>query len=169
MNGKILLAYATTHGSTREIADAVAATLRAQSLDVDVRPAKEIRTLEGYRAVILGAPMYMFRLHGDARRFLSRHRAALSSGLPLAIFAGGPYGQDIAKETQEVRAHLDKELANFPWLKPAAVEIVGGRFDPHHLRFPWSLIPALKSAPAADKRDWDAIRAWAESLVPILA
>ena len=42
---------------------------------------------------------------------------------------------------------------------------VGGRFDPAHLRFPWNLIPALKNMPASDLRDWEAIRAWAGSLV----
>jgi menaquinone-dependent protoporphyrinogen oxidase len=50
------------------------------------------------------------------------------------------------------------------WLKPATVEVIGGKFDPQHLRFPWNLIPALKNMPATDFRDWTAIRAWAGSL-----
>jgi menaquinone-dependent protoporphyrinogen oxidase len=42
--------------------------------------------------------------------------------------------------------------------------MVGGKFDPAKLRFPYNLIPALKKMPASDLRDWVAIRAWASSL-----
>ena len=45
----------------------------------------------------------------------------------------------------------------------------GGKYDPDKLRFPdtiLKIIPAspLHGAPASDIRDWDAIRAWANSL-----
>jgi menaquinone-dependent protoporphyrinogen oxidase len=63
-----------------------------------------------------------------------------------------------------VRAQLDKELAKFPWLNPVTIEIVGGKFDPATLRFPFNLIPGLHKMPVSDIRDWDAIRAWANNL-----
>ena len=44
------------------------------------------------------------------------------------------------------------------------MQLVGGRFDPARLRFPYNLIPALKQAPASDARDWEEIRAWTQSL-----
>jgi menaquinone-dependent protoporphyrinogen oxidase len=118
---------------------------------------------------VLGAPLYMFHMHRDALSFLSRHQKALSAGLPIAIFTGGPFaGADESapdeKTWREVRQSVDKELAKFPWLAPVSVEIIGGKFDPAHLRFPYNLIPALKKIPASDLRDWDAIRAWAASL-----
>ncbi len=84
--------------------------------------------------------------------------------MPVAIFAGGPFASGDEKEWEEVRRQLDQELAKFPWLTPVAVEIVGGRFDPAKLRFPLTLIPALKQMPASDLRDWTAIRAWAGNL-----
>lgn len=164
MESKVLVAYATTHGSTREVAETVAETLRAGGLAADLRLAKDVRTLEGYGAVVLGAPLYMFRLHKDALRFLSRHRIALGGGIPIAIFAGGPFGAGDGNEWEEVRSSLDRELAKFPWLKPVSVEVIGGRFDPGGLRFPWNLLPALRQAPPCDLRDWDAIRAWAGAL-----
>ena len=43
-------------------------------------------------------------------------------------------------------------------------EVIGGRFDPSGLHFPYNLIPALKQMPPSDVRDWAAIRAWASSL-----
>jgi len=161
MSVRILVAYATRQGSTQEVAEAVAATLREQGLEVDVQPMREVRTLGGYSVVVLGAPLYMFHWHQDALHFLSRHREALTQQ-PVAIFALGPFHAD-AKEFQVVREQLDKELAKFPWLAPKAIEIFGGKFDPKKLGFPYSLLPALRNMPASDVRDWAAIRAWASS------
>jgi menaquinone-dependent protoporphyrinogen oxidase len=164
METKVLVAYATSYGSTKEIAEVISETLRSQGLEVDLRPIQKVQILEGYSAVVLGAPLYMFHLHKKALRFLTQHQKMLTDHLPLAIFAGGPFGQGKGKEWQEVRAKFDLELAKFPWLTPISVLMVGGRFDPAKLRFPYSLIPALKKMPASDLRDWVAIRAWASSL-----
>jgi menaquinone-dependent protoporphyrinogen oxidase len=161
------------HGSTREIAEKVAATLRDEGLTVDLQPIREVRKLDGYRLVALGAPLYMFRWHKDALRFLSKHRRAIEGGLEVAVFAGGPIEASDEKAWEEVRAQLDKELARFPWLKPLRVEIVGGKFDPARLRFPYNLIPAMKQMPPSDLRDWAAIQAWARDLAvqlqPVIA
>ncbi len=164
MEIKVLAAYASTHGSTQEVAEVMAASLRQEGLTVDIQPARNVRTLSGYSAVVLGAPLYIFHLHKDALHFLARHRQAFTAGLPIAIFAGGPFGSGDEKEWKEIRKQLDQELTKFPWLKPVAVEVIGGRFDPARLHFPWNLIPALKQMPANDLRDWGAIQAWVNSL-----
>ena len=49
MADSILMAYATRYGSTQEVADRIAATLRESGLTVDVQPVKQVRTLDGYR------------------------------------------------------------------------------------------------------------------------
>ncbi len=58
------------------------------------------------------------------------------------------------------RRQLDKELQQYPWLKPIAVEIFAGKYDPSK--------PGLgffdRLLPARDHRNWDAIRAWANAL-----
>ena len=166
MNTSILVAYATSYGSTQEVAQSVAETLRGCGLEVDVQPAKKVKSLSGYQAVVLGAPLYMFHWHADARNFLGRQRATLAS-LPTAIFALGPF-HNKAEELQSAREQLDKELAKFPWLKPAAIEVFVGKFDPAKLRFPYNLMPPLKKMPASDERDWAAIRAWAAIVADML-
>jgi flavorubredoxin len=60
MSTSILVAYSTKHGSTQEVAEAIAAALREGGLGVDCRPLKEVQSIEGYAAVVLGAPLYMF-------------------------------------------------------------------------------------------------------------
>jgi menaquinone-dependent protoporphyrinogen oxidase len=163
MSGTILVAYATRYGSTQEVAEAVAATLRERGLAVDIQPMRDVRTLDQYSAIVLGAPLYMFHWHKDALHFLARHREALTQR-PVAIFALGPFHAE-EKEFQGSREQLDKELAKFPWLTPQAITIIGGKFDPQKLTFPHNMIPALKNMPASDVRDWTAIRAWANDLV----
>src|SRR5258708_26518818 len=79
MTALILIAYATKHGSTQEVAETIAVTLREHALEVEVQPASEVRALDRYSAVVLGAPLYMGRWHGDASGFLKRHRTARSA------------------------------------------------------------------------------------------
>lgn len=162
MTNRILVAFETEYGSTQQVAEQIAATLRERGLETEIRRAREARLLDGYDAVVLGAPLYMFKWHKDALGFLSRHRAALAER-PIAIFALGPF-HDEEKEWNEVRGQLNKELAKFTWLAPVAIKIIGGKFDPTKLRFPLNMLPALKQIPACDIRDWAAIRAWAETL-----
>ncbi len=166
MPDAILVGYATRSGSTKEIADAISETLRAGPREVAVKRLEEVKSLEGYRSVVLGAPFFMFRWHKDAVSFLSRHKGTLAN-MPAAVFALGPF-HDVEKEWNDVRAQLDKELQKYPWFNPIAKEVFGGRFDPSRLGFPWSMIPALKKMPASDIRDWEAIRKWAQKLSPLL-
>jgi menaquinone-dependent protoporphyrinogen oxidase len=162
MSTSVLVAYATRYSTTQEVAAAVAETLRECGLAVDVRPVREVDTLTGYNAVVLGAPLFMFRWHKDARRFLSRHRKALE-GRPVAVFALGPTHDPYdAEEWQDSRGQLDRALAKFPWFTPVALELFGGKYDPAWLRFPINLLAG--SEPASDIRDWAAIRAWARNL-----
>jgi menaquinone-dependent protoporphyrinogen oxidase len=162
MSASILVAYATRYGSTQEVAEAVAATLRERGIEVDIQPMRQVRTLDQYGAVVLGAPLYMFHWHKDALQFLARHREALLPR-PVAVFALGPFHAE-EKEYQEVRRQLDTELVKFPWLTPQAIAIFGGKFDPQKLTFPHNLVPALKNMPESSVRDWTAIHAWASDL-----
>ncbi|HEY0735470.1 MAG TPA: flavodoxin domain-containing protein [Herpetosiphonaceae bacterium] len=162
MNTTVLVAYATRYGSTQAVAEAIAAALREQGLPTDLQPMQDVQTLADYSAVVLGAPLMMFRWHKDARRFLARHRAALMER-PVALFTLGPvHDPHDAKEWHDSREQLAAELARFPWLSPVACELFGGVFDPSKLRFPINVLAG--KAPPSDARDWTAIRAWANSL-----
>jgi menaquinone-dependent protoporphyrinogen oxidase len=162
MHRSILIAYATRYGSTQEVAEAVASEMRDAGVEVELRPLREVKSLEGYRAIVVGAALYMYKWHKDAIRFLEQRHNELI-GRPVAIFALGPVN-DVEKEWDEARGQLDKELERFPWLRPVEVKLFGGRFDPEMLKFPWNVVPGLKKLPTNDIRDWDAIRTWGREL-----
>jgi menaquinone-dependent protoporphyrinogen oxidase len=160
MSASVLVAYATRHGSTQEVAETIAATLREYGLQVDIQPMQEVQTLDQYNAIVLGTPIYMCIFHRDATHFLEQHRSVLTTR-PVAIFALGALHAD---EETLAREQLDKELAKFPWLTVQATAVFGGRFDPANLDYPLNLMAPLRNMPVSDMRDWKAIRAWASDL-----
>ena len=156
----VLVAYATKHGSTRAVAEVVARGLGEAGFDVDLLAARAVRELAGYDAVVIGAALYVGRVHPDARRLLDRLRRELA-GRPLALFAMGPRTAT-AKDIEASRRQLDAALEKAPDLKPLTVGVFGGAVDPTTLPFP------LSRMPASDARDWEAIGAWTAELGSLL-
>jgi menaquinone-dependent protoporphyrinogen oxidase len=156
--GSVLLVYATRFGSTQEVAEAITTALRQAGLDVDMQLMREVKGLGNYDAVVMGAAIYNAKWHAEAHQFLSQHQEALRQR-PVVIFALGPLSpSDAAKRNS--RRQLEIELAKYPWLKPVALEIFAGKYDPSK--------PGLnffeRFLPSRDYRNWDAIRAWANAL-----
>jgi menaquinone-dependent protoporphyrinogen oxidase len=163
MSKKILVGYATRYGSTEETAKLIADTLQIAGYAVDILPVKEVKSLANYQAVILGAPLFMFHWHKDVLRFLSKHQQILLD-LQVAIFALGPTHDPYdEQEWRDSWSQLNKELANYSWLKPVEIEMFGGKYDPALLKFPLKMMAG--KVPASDIRDTEAIRAWTEKLI----
>ncbi|GHP01071.1 flavodoxin [Reticulibacter mediterranei] len=159
MTSTILIAYATRYGSTQEVAEAIADRLHERGLEVELKPIFEVSTLEPYRMIVLGGPIYMDRWHPEARRFLKRHYAALQEK-PTAIFALGPIHQT-PEEWQDAREQLDRALEKAPLLKPIAIEMFGGVISPAKLHFPFNHLKA------SDARNWTNIIDFADELAEL--
>ena len=167
---QVLVAYGTRYGSTQKVAETVAATLEERGIDADVKQAREVRSLDGCDAVVLGTPLYMGALHKDVRALLEKNRAALAQ-TPFALFALGPIKADDGVEGS--RAQLIDALSRLPVPTPVATAVFVGAYDPARLGFKDKMIAALPASPlrgetAHDQRDWDAIRVWARELAELL-
>jgi len=163
---KILVAYATRYGSTREVAEKAASTLREKGIDAQVAPAKDVKTVDDCSGVVLATPFYIGSMLKDATHFLERNRASLESR-PVALLACGPV--NASDDMDEARKQLDEALGKMEWLKPVASEMFVGKYDAEQLRYLDKLVAVLPASPlygvpTHDDRDWDAIRAWTETL-----
>ena len=110
--GRMLLVYASRHGSTREVADAVATELQSCFATVDVREAADAPAPSGYDAVVVGGPMIM-GWHRAAASYVRQHREALAR-MPFALFVtAASLTEDGADEVDGV------PVAKDPWLVKA--------------------------------------------------
>lgn len=167
MSNTVLVTYATQYGSTQEVAEVITALLRSEQLVVDLKPMRDVTTLDVYEAVVLGAPIYIGRWHKDVHRFLKKHHEALVLKT-VAIFALGPLSTK-PEEMIGTQHQLDHELEKYSWLQPVALQMFVGKYDPEKLSFAHKFLAGLPASPlhglpASDHRNWDAIRAWANDL-----
>lgn len=183
----VLVTYATKSGSTAEVAEAVAKTVRAGGAEVTVLPMREVTALDAYDAVIVGAPM-IFGWHNDAVAFVTQHQAALSQkpvayflmcydltrttgtveGVPLTIDPDlgqppqSPGKLSMPERLKSPEHYLEKPLTQAPNVKPVSAAFFRGTIDYGTLGLlPTLFLRLVFRAKAGDFRNWDAINAWA--------
>jgi menaquinone-dependent protoporphyrinogen oxidase len=162
---RVLVAYASKHGSTAEIAEAITFELRRSGLDVDCLGAEEARDVDAYAAIVLGSAVYAGRWRREARHFLHQHAAQLAR-VPFWIFSTGPVGQPAAG--RDAWAEPRRVLAHAQELGVRDHLVFGGRVP----RDPGSFVERamLRNTPPeyADLRDWDAIREHAREIAAVV-
>ena len=156
---RVLVTVASKHGSTREIAEAVADELRNQKLSVDVQDAGDVRDIAGYEAVILGSAIYAGNWMPEAKTFAEHFRAELAN-LPVWLFSSGPLGEG-DPQPQDDPIQLSQPMGE---VETRDHQVFVGKLDPDTLGFAERLIAKAVRAPWGDFRDWDAIRAWARTI-----
>ncbi|MGW8225830.1 MAG: flavodoxin domain-containing protein [Anaerolineales bacterium] len=192
---KILVAYATMAGSTAEVAGAVAEEISKSGVQVEVLPISEVGDLRVYDGIVVGAPMIM-GWHRQAKQFLKKHRIALQQ-VPLAVFVlaislteTGEMNLEGVEVTidenlpkppekagklsfQERYAQLSKYLnpilRSVRPVQPVGIGVFGGRLEYGRLKW-WAVLFVMLviKAPAGDRRNWAAIRAWAAGLPALM-
>ena len=164
MNGRVLVAYASKMGSTKEIAEMIGMELRLHGIDVTVAPASKVSSVRPYEFVILGSAIYVGKWMKPAETFL-RDRGEELSVRPVWLFSSGPVGDPPKPEDAEPEG-IGEAAAE---IGARGHEVFAGRLDYEAIgRVERLMVKALK-APQGDFRDWDAIRGWARSIAAELA
>jgi menaquinone-dependent protoporphyrinogen IX oxidase len=164
--------------------------LQKSGAQVELLPVAQVSDLASYSALVVGAPMIM-GWHQAALRFLRKNKVALGK-IPVAVFVtcmsltatgetnlqGVPVSVDenLPKPPKVASRLSFKErysrVSNYlrPILrasarKPVSVGVFGGQLNYSRMQW-WAMIfvVLILQAPAGDRRNWDAIRAWARRL-----
>jgi len=161
MEEKVLVAYATRYGSTREVAEAIAAALREEGAAVDLMRADEVTDTAPYTMVVIGSPVYAGKWLDDALTMVTRHQEALSR-VRVALFAVGILiAEDTPENRQKLKAALDPVVQV---VTPVSIGLFAGKLDAKALSFPLRMMLKVMKTPEGDYRDMDAIRRWAKGL-----
>ena len=158
MSAQILIAYASGSGSTREVAEAIAAEIDGDPFTTVVKHVDEIENVAVYSGVVIGSSIRIGRWLPDAVACLDRIKAELVSK-PAAYFTTCLIMADDTQENREtVLTYMEPLLKMAPDVKPVGLGLFAGSLDPVRL----AIMPG--DGPQGDYRDWAAIRAWAQEI-----
>ncbi len=156
MSARVLVAHASKLGSTAEIAETIAHVLRDGGHRAVAMAARDVTSLDGYDAVILGSAVYAAHWQRDARRFVDRFREDLVAR-PLWLFSGGPLDRRLARKDQPIT--------------PDGASITEGLGARGHRTFGGRLAPSpdlssqvLQTHRFGDFRDWQQIVEYAYNI-----
>jgi menaquinone-dependent protoporphyrinogen oxidase len=153
----VLVAYGSTRGGTREIAETIVEVMLNEGVDAELADAGDVRSLDGYDAVIIGGALYMNRWHRDARKLLTHFDDELEVR-PVWLFSSGPL-DDSANTNDIPPTHQVVRLMERIGARGHVV--FGGRLEPDAEGFPAS---AMAKKMSGDWREWHKIREWAKGI-----
>jgi menaquinone-dependent protoporphyrinogen oxidase len=158
---RVLVTFASRHGSTREIAAALARALqrtgsgRHPHVRIVLAPVQRRPDPRDFDAVVLGSPVYADGWLESARSYADAVAAHLC-GRPTWLFSSGLTTQS-AEEVRRIG----------PSIGARDHRIFGGRLEPRLLsaaeRRDWPV------GGAEDVRNWSAVREWSAQIVTELA
>jgi menaquinone-dependent protoporphyrinogen oxidase len=159
----VLVAAASKHGGTEEIAARIGADLVEHGLDVDVKKLEDVHGLAGYDACVLGSGVYFGNWVTPARRFIEAHAAELVQR-PTWLFASGSIVGDppVGDDPNALRAGLAERLVEMT--RAREHKLFGGKLDKHTLDLVERLPVRMARGREGDWRDWAAVDEWAAAI-----
>ena len=154
----VLVTAASRHGSTAEIAQALADGLARRGVAVEVRDPRDVPDGAGHDAVVLGSAVYAGRWCRDARALAAR-LAASPSPPPVWLFSSGPVGDPPRPVEDPPDAAVVTALTS-----AVAHRTLSGRLDRRRLGPLERAVVRVVRAVDGDVRDWGAVDAYAAEI-----
>jgi menaquinone-dependent protoporphyrinogen oxidase len=158
----VLVRYASEHGSTRGIAERIAARLREQGHEVDAGPLDRAGKPDGYGAVVIGGAIHDGAWLEEAAACVRGNLDALTRR-PVWLFSVG-----LAPAVSgwfERHAKEPKDISGFRQaIRPRDHHLFAGALRREHLPRTGRLICKAMRGRSGDFRDWAEIDAWADAI-----
>lgn len=155
----VLVAYATKYGSTRGVADQIAATLHDAGVDTAVQPIEQAHDVTGFDAFVIGSAVYAFHWLKPAVRFVEQNQRLLAAR-PVWLFSVGPLGPKTGPAPKPARDY--EHISSIAGARGHA--IFYGALDVAMLRGADRLSGQFMKPFNGDWRDWQEIEAWAAKI-----
>lgn len=193
---RVLVVFATKHGSTMEVAQTVAEELRDAGVAADVSTTSGGADPSAYHAVVVAAPMIM-GWHKDAVRFVQRNRSVLAARPTAFLVTAMSLTETGADDVEGVPVVKDSWLVKKPRtpgklsrkeryatpehyaggilkkarpVRPRCVAFFAGSLDFTKMNiFEQLFVMLIVGASPGDGRHWESIREWAARLPALLA
>lgn len=159
---RVLVAVASRHGSTAEIAQKIGEVLVAAGIETDVRMPDDVASVAQYDGVVLGSGVYAGRWLGAARDLVDREAAALASR-PVWLFSSGPVGDPAKPAAEPVDVDAIRNRTN-----ALDHRVFDGKLDRGVLGFGERAIVLAVHAAEGDFRSWEAVTEWASGIATTL-
>jgi menaquinone-dependent protoporphyrinogen oxidase len=167
METRVLVAYASKHGMTAEIAGKIGDTLRQSGLQVEVLPVKSVKDLALYKAVVLGSAVYIAMWRKEIVKFLKDNESQLSER-PVWVFSSGPMGEGDPAKLLHGWRFPEAQRSLIERIKPRDIAVFHGAIDIKKMNLLEKWVLKNVKAPTGDFRDWEAIRKWAADIADAL-
>lgn len=160
----LLVAYASRLGSTRAIAERIAARAQTHGLEASAVCVESVDDLIAYDAVVVGSAVYAGHWLKEASRFVRSHDARLAAR-PVWLFSSGPVGNTATRHDPVE----PKEVTSLAWAIHArehrtfAGALDRATLDGAEMSAVERFI-AKRFVPEGDFRDWPAVDAWADEI-----
>lgn len=159
----VLVAVASKHGATQEIAEAIGRALTEHGVAAEVKAVDDVADVSRYGAVVLGSAVYAGQWLEPARWFVDEHHDELAAR-PTWLFTSGPIGDPPKPaENEAVRIGPIVEAT-----RAREHRLFAGKLDKSKLGFGERAMVRAFRAPEGDFRNWDEIVAWAEEIAKTL-
>jgi len=167
---KVVVAYASDHGSTKGVAGEIADRLTAAGMLVDLNPIDELDAIEGYDAVVLGSAIHNRAWLPQAAAFVQAHRGELAVR-PVWLFSVSSvgdtnsfFGPQVGQLMRRMRKE-SKEIAGFRTaLRARDHRNFTGAVERSHWNLAGHVFLKACGGSYGDHRDWKDIDLWADHI-----
>ncbi|MEC3957908.1 flavodoxin domain-containing protein [Nocardia sp. CDC153] len=166
---RVSVVYASAQGSTREIAEFLAANLTARGATVEVADAEHAPDLSRFDTVVIGSAVHNMALLPEIEEYVRSHRDELNARTVWLFSVGlgpalkGPIGRRLGRVVPKKIAAVRDSLGTHEY------RAFAGHYERAGVSLPArALFRLMGGTRYGDVRDWHAITAWSDSIADSL-
>ncbi len=166
---KSLLIYSTVDGQTEAICKRMASC--AKNTNVDVMSISNVRNLNDYKTIIIGASIRYGKYRNEVYNFINENFLVLDSK-KNAFFSVNVVARKPEKNSPDTNPYVIKFLEKINW-KPKNIEVFAGKIDYPKYKFidkysikfiMWVTKGPTDTSQSYEFTDWNKVEAFAENL-----